>query len=93
MSTKSTLAVALAAGFLGGALSRYLVPPTIYAQAQAPPLKEIRAQQYILENDAGVPKGIFGFDNGIPAIEVIDSNGRVWSAEWLKVHGLMILRV
>jgi hypothetical protein len=82
MNRTLTLAMALAAGLLGGLLSRYLAPVPVHAQAQAPAPKEIRAQNFVLVNSQGVEVGLMGFDpQGRPVIKLVDEGGRtLWSA-------------
>jgi len=46
MNQKLNLSLALAAGLLGGVLSRYITPLPVLAQAG--PAKEIRAQSFVL---------------------------------------------
>jgi hypothetical protein len=83
MNRKVNFALALAAGLLGGALSRYLTPTTVLAQAQAPASKEIRAQSFVLVNKQGIPLGRIGFDSdGVPNITLVDMDGRtIWSTK------------
>jgi len=70
MRNKITTVFALVAGFLGGVLSHYLfLPATVQAQAQAP--TEIRARKFVLVDENGTPRGVFGFQsNGNPEIQV-----------------------
>ena len=83
MNRKLNVTLALAAGLLGGLLSRYITPTPVFAQVQAPVPKEIRAQRFVLVNDQGVPLGVFGFDReGVPTIKLIDQSGRtIWSTQ------------
>jgi hypothetical protein len=84
MSTKFTITLALAAGFIGGLASRYLRPAQVYAQAPASP-QDIRAQKFVLVDENGVARGVFGFEaSGAPAIEIIDSKGEVFATEFGK---------
>ena len=77
------LILALAAGLLGGLLSRYLTPTPVFAQAQAPAAREVRAQSFVLLNKQGVPLGRIGIDSdGLPNITLVDENGRtIWSTK------------
>ena len=52
MKRTMNITLALAAGLLGGLLSRYLAPTPAFAQTQtqAPVAREIRAQSFILVN-------------------------------------------
>ena len=86
------VALALAAGILGGMLTRYIAPPTAYAQNQAPPTApvEIRAQSFILVDQSDRTVGTFSAVPGplgplgrpiLPRIVLRDFNGReIWSA-------------
>jgi hypothetical protein len=94
MNTKLTITLALAAGFLGGLASRDFGPAPVYAQAPAVP-QEIRAHKFVLIDDAGVARGVFGMEsNGYPQIEVYQPKGRrgfvaVYQAVgWSAVHGI-----
>jgi hypothetical protein len=82
MNRKLNLILGLAAGLLGGLLSRYVAPSAVYAQAQIPAPKEIRAQSFVLVNAQGVALGLMGFDRqGRPVIKLVDEGGRtIWSA-------------
>ena len=83
MNRKANFTLALAAGLLGGVLSRYLTPTPVFAQAQAPAPKEIRAQSFVLVNKQGTPLGRIGFDSdGLPNMTLVDENGRtIWSTK------------
>jgi hypothetical protein len=85
MSTRFTITLALAAGFMGGLATRYLRPTPVYAQAPAAP-QEVRAQKFVLVDENGIARGVFGIEvNGTPAIEMIDANGDVFAAEFGKM--------
>ena len=77
-----TLALAFAAGLLGGALSRYMTPTIVFAQAQSTAPKDIRAQRFSLVDEHGTVRGIFAVENdGSATIKLFDSSGReVFSA-------------
>jgi len=47
MNRKVHFTLALTAGLLGGVLSRYLIPIPVFAQAQTPTPREIRAQRFV----------------------------------------------
>jgi hypothetical protein len=83
MSRKLYFTLALAAGLLGGVLSRYLVPTLVFAQSQARTPREVRAQRFVLVNKQGTAFGLMGFDsNGTPVITLVDENGRtIWSTK------------
>ena len=80
MKQRLVITIAVAAGFAGGVLSRYVSPTIVNAQSQAP--KELRAQNFVLVDDKGVAYGLFGFDpDGKPILKMIDENQRtLWSA-------------
>jgi hypothetical protein len=79
MSTKTTIALAVAAGFLGGVASQRILPTPVRAQEQASVPQEIRAHKFVLVDDTGVNRGVFGFiRDGSPRIQLMDANGRTW---------------
>jgi hypothetical protein len=59
MNKKLYVALALAAGLLGGVLTRYIAPPAAFAQNQAPATKEIRAQSFTLVDSSNRTAGTF----------------------------------
>ncbi len=84
MSTKMTIALALAAGFIGGTISQRIVPTVVQAQQQAAMPQEIRAHKFVLVDDSGVDRGVFGFAAfkkwGLnPTIELMEPKGHIWS--------------
>jgi hypothetical protein len=81
MSLKVNVGLSLAAGLLGGLLSQYLGPQLVHAQNKSVP-PEVRAQSFVLVNDAGVTAGTFGFDeNGNATVVLKDKAGKViWSS-------------
>jgi hypothetical protein len=79
MSTKTIIAVALAAGFLGGIVSQRVMPAPVFAQGQVPVHEDIRSRRFVLVDNAGVSRGIFGFDKyQRPSIEMMDADGHTW---------------
>jgi hypothetical protein len=71
MSSRITIVFVLVAGFIGGAMSHYLFV-TLPAQAQAPaqPPAEIRARKFVLVDENGTARGMFGFQSdATPAIQ------------------------
>ncbi|MGH9762829.1 MAG: hypothetical protein ACREDR_13275 [Blastocatellia bacterium] len=95
MNGKYSILLALFAGFAGGFVSHYLAPPRAYAQVQASahalseargqasPLAEIRAQKFVLVDEKGIPRGVFGIENnGAPVVEITDSKNRVFVVDW-----------
>jgi hypothetical protein len=97
-----TVALALAAGLLGGMLSRYIAPPAAYAQNQAPQTApmEIRAQSFVLVDKSDQTIGTFSVIPGplgpfgrpiLPRIVLRDSSGReIWSAGGSALQPLTI---
>ena len=55
MKKPLNLALALAAGLLGGLLSRYIAPQSALAQSPAPSTKEIQAQSFVFVAPDGHP--------------------------------------
>ena len=80
MNRKTNLILALAAGLLGGLISRYINPIPAYAQTQSAP-KAVRAQSFVLVDEQGTPFGLLGFTpTGAPIIKLLDERGRtIWS--------------
>jgi hypothetical protein len=62
MNKTLSVALALAAGLLGGVLTRYITPPAAFAQNQAPATKEIRAQSFTLVDSSNRTVGTFTVD-------------------------------
>jgi len=75
-----TLSVALAAGLLGGLISRYVSPVAAFAQAQTQ--REIKAQSFVLIDDQGNIVGTFRPSaDRTPTVILLDRNGReIWRA-------------
>src|SRR5579863_8560799 len=90
MTTKPTLALALAAGFIGGIASQYVMPAPVWAQASIP--RDIRAHKFVLVDEAGVSRGVFGFDQyQRPSIELMDTQGHTWGFTKIPFrHGEML---
>jgi hypothetical protein len=94
MKKHLSIVLALAAGLLGGLLSRYVAPPTAFAQNPTPVTNEVRAQSFVLVDAAGrtiatlMPERslqkIARLDPSQPLlgrIILLDTNGReIWSA-------------
>ncbi len=86
MNRNLNLILCLAAGLIGGVLSRWVVPAPVLAQAPASALKDIRAQRFTLVTEDGRILGTFGPDqplnnNAMPVIKLFDPSGReIWSA-------------
>jgi hypothetical protein len=75
MNKTLTVALALAAGLIGGLLTRYIAPPAAFAQTQAPvttPVTtEIRAQSFTLVDSSDHTLGVFRAE---PASKAINPN-------------------
>jgi hypothetical protein len=84
MSTKTTVVLALAAGFAGGVVSQRIVPAPPYAQAPTPMPKEVRVEEFVIVNENGLPRGAFGIDkkDGWPTIEIIDAKRHLNRTRW-----------
>jgi hypothetical protein len=86
------VALALIAGLVGGLATRYIAPPTAFAQNQAPATpKEVRAQSFTLVDQTDRSAGTFRVEampgqfspNGQLRTRIVlrDSGGReIWSA-------------
>jgi len=84
MRTNFCILSALVAGFLGGLASRYIIPAPVHAQAPAVP-EEVRAKKFVLVDEKGVARGVFGIERGgVPVVEIMDSKGRVWEARFQR---------
>ena len=79
MSTRTTLLLAIFAGFFGGIISRRIALTPVFAQTLTPATKEIRAERFVVVDENGLPRGAFGIDtkSGWPIIEFTDSKGHV----------------
>jgi hypothetical protein len=76
------LSLALGAGLLGGALSRYLTPVPAFAQATAP--KEIAARSFVLMDENNKTVGVFKPSDTRPehTVVLLDQNGKeIWRAD------------
>ena len=89
MHRNLTLVFALAAGFMGGLVSRYIALPSVHAQAEPSNALEIRAQSFSVVDAKGnvigtftsaiTKEGRFG-ERVFPRIAIVDPNGReLWS--------------
>lgn len=75
--SKSIVALAFAAGLLGGAASRYLAPQPVHADSGG---REVRAQSFVLINDHGNVLGTFSAEAGRSVLKLYDGTGReIWS--------------
>jgi hypothetical protein len=101
---KLNVTLALAAGLLGGFVSRNVTLPSVHAQAKPATPVEIRAQRFTLVDDQDKAVGTFTFRGqemprrdvaqpslvgGLRPIVLLDPNGReIWSSEG---YGLKLL--
>jgi hypothetical protein len=93
-----TLVLALAAGLLGGFLSRYITPQSVYGQAQTPNTVEIRSQRFSIVDSQGRVVGTFTGEitrapapdeRLLPRVALVDPTGReLWSAGGSKLKPL-----
>jgi hypothetical protein len=99
---KSTIAVALAAGVIGGVISRYISPAPVLAQqaqAQSPAAVELRAQRFVLVNPDNSVAGTFTVEQPkptdvpftLPSVRLLDSSGKeIWRAGGSPVRNLAL---
>jgi hypothetical protein len=81
MSNKTTIALALAAGFIGGIASQHIAP--VYAQTPTLTPKEIRSETFVIVDENGTPRGAFGIDGkGEPIMEVTDKKDHPYWPRW-----------
>jgi hypothetical protein len=66
---KLVIAIALVAGFVGGSLSRYVAPPSAFAQNQAQVTKEVRAQSFTLVDPSDRAIGTFTAEPDVSGIQ------------------------
>lgn len=59
MTNKTTIALALGAGIIGGMLTRHVAPPSVSAQDKALVTREMRAQSFVLVDPADRVVGTF----------------------------------
>ena len=101
---KLSVTLALAAGLLGGFVSRNITLPSVHAQAQPAAPVEIRAQRFTLVDDQDKVVGTFTFRGqgmalsdvtrplpvaGPRPVVLLDPNGReIWSSQG---YGLKLL--
>jgi hypothetical protein len=90
-SNKTTIALALTAGFIGGTISQHIGPSPVLAQDQASVPREIRAHRFVLVDDDGVNRGVFGFyqnrrAGSFPGIEYMDASGNTHAVRISTAH-------
>ena len=85
MSTRTTLILAVAAGFIGGIASQHLPLTPVFAQVSTPAAKEIRAEKYVIVDEHGLPRGAFGINpkDGWPIIEFIGEKEQLRRVTWI----------
>lgn len=87
VSSLAALVCAVGAGFLGGAISRNILPvASVQAQMIVPPPQHpdnrpgphgVVAQRFVLVDAAGTVYGEFKLNGDKPEIDLYDKNGRV----------------
>jgi hypothetical protein len=84
MSTRTTLILAVAAGFIGGIASQHLALITVFAKEPAPAAKEVRAEKFVIVDQNGLPRGAFGINpkDGWPTIEFNDEKNELRIVRW-----------
>jgi hypothetical protein len=98
---RMTIVVALAAGLVGGVISRYVSPAPVLAQQSAadPAPVELRAQRFALVNQDGAIVATFMIDQpkppdnpfAPPSIRLVDRSGKeIWSAGGNPVRKLAL---
>ena len=92
MNNKCSIVLALFAGILGGTLTRYITPPSAFAQNdQSAATKEIRAQSVTLVDYLNRTVGTFTVAPVGRRIVLQDSQGReIWSAGGSNFRNLTI---
>ncbi len=72
--------LAVAAGFVGGVASQFLLPtPLVHAQVESPP--RMVAQRFVLVDPKGVTRGEFKIEGDQPQIILYNRDGSVaWKA-------------
>ncbi len=93
MSQKLTLALALAAGLLGGLLSHHLTLTSVFAQTTAPIVGETRAQSFVVvdgkNNVVGRFTSSFQTRGQSPTIVLLDAEGHeLWRGNGASVRPL-----
>jgi predicted exporter len=97
MNRTLTITLALAAGLLGGLLSRQITLPSVHAQAQAKDALEVRAQAFTLVDAQGHAMGTFTLrtepEISLPLpltrVVLLDPLGReIWTAGGTKFKSL-----
>jgi hypothetical protein len=99
---RMTIAIALAAGLVGGVISRYISPAPVLAQQaqpQSPAPVELRAQRFVLVNPDGSVAGTFAVEQPKPtdfpfmprSIRLLDWSGKeIWRAGGSPVRNLAL---
>jgi hypothetical protein len=81
MTNKTTVLLAMIAGFLGGVVSQHVGLVTAHAQNSPP--QEVRAARFVIVDETGAPRGAFGLDKkGVPTMEGTDNKGQLYTFRW-----------
>jgi hypothetical protein len=88
MNKAITTALGLIAGFIGGAMSHYVFVPTpVLAQPPVQSPLEIRAQKFVLVDENGTARGVFGFQrDGSPELQKYGTGNDVFTARWIGIN-------
>jgi hypothetical protein len=89
MSTKTTLILAVAAGFIGGIVSQRIQLVPVFAQTSTSAAKEIRTEKLVIVDEHGLPRGAFGINpkDGWPTIEFIGEKEQLRRVSWITGAG------
>jgi hypothetical protein len=84
MSNRTTLILAVAAGFIGGIASQHLAITPVFAKEPASAAKEIRAEKFVIVDENGLPRGAFGINpkDGWPTIEFTGDKDELRRVKW-----------
>ena len=94
MNRTLTVTLSLAAGLLGGTLSRYVNPTTVLAQVQSTAPTEIRAQRFTLVDENGQVRGVFAIENPrVNVVEMKDGGNAVTKQVEIKDAGEAVIKL
>ncbi len=84
MSTRTTLILSVAAGFIGGVASQHFALTPVFAKGSAPAAREIRAEKLVIVDENGVPRGAFGINpkDGWATIEFVGDKEQLRRVTW-----------
>jgi hypothetical protein len=69
-------------------MSHYVFAPTqVHAQPPVQSALEIRAQKFVLVDENGAPRGVFGFQrDGTPELQRYGTGNDVLTARWIGIN-------